>query len=199
MNFEKRVSLYNESHTQTSKNCFGDLGMRLHVSSTDRVVIFTICTQTQRHTSRWWWCRKLLKECHYWRYVENKTMASFLDFPHFQFWLLAVCKNCKWSKNLISWLVFLSSSPVASQTGNGHTKGGDGKGGRSTRTVHTGQTSCTQWSTSCMAISNRKWVLVAMPTSCLYTLITIPRDAQLKSCPRPCPVYFARGTRICSP
>ena len=96
--------------------------------------------------------------------------------------LIAYSKNCKWSKNLISWLVFLSFSTVASQTGNGHTKGGDGKGGRSTHTVHSGQTSCVQWSTSYMSISNRKQVLVAMPTSCLYTLITIPRDAQLKSC-----------------
>ena len=31
LNLGKRVSLYNESHTQTPKNCFGDLGMRLPV------------------------------------------------------------------------------------------------------------------------------------------------------------------------
>ena len=29
LNLGKRVSLYNESHTQTPKNCFGDLGMGL--------------------------------------------------------------------------------------------------------------------------------------------------------------------------
>ena len=49
--------------------------------SNDHVVIFTVCTQSQRHTSRWWSCQKHLKECRYWKYVEYKTVASFLSLP----------------------------------------------------------------------------------------------------------------------
>ena len=71
-----------------------DFGRRVSVYM---LLCFTVCTQTQRHTSRWWSCQKHLKECRYWRYAEYKIIASFSELPHFQFWwLFAVYKNYKW-------------------------------------------------------------------------------------------------------
>ena len=57
-------------------------------------------------------------------------------------------------KKPVSLFIFLYT--VASQTGNGHTEGGDGKGGRSTRTVHTGPTNYIQWTS---LIGHEFWLL----------------------------------------
>ena len=40
--------------------------------------------------------------------------------------------------------------------------------------------------------------LVAMATTCLYTLIIVPHDAQLEPCSRPHSVFLGGGKVICS-
>ena len=78
--------------------------VRLHVQSfflpmtmslSSLSIIFTVCTQTQRNTSRWWSCRKRLKECRYWKCVEYKSIALLLSLPRLNLQFVKAVSNHK--------------------------------------------------------------------------------------------------------